>query len=375
MDGMLSQEEINRLLNSIDTSEAKEDPERMPFSLRNSIKGQRDDTQDLLLLSELRRVYDRLREVELQLTDAEKREKHQVFVKHGKELAGLSKIAREQGLLALEEEASGMREDKEKEFEREALFLIVDGTDPKFVKRSMMMQYISTQMDPYRALQTLMSIYALLGIQAGEHPVIIMEMLRDMMPEDIRPTLETFEEWYCPEQERKTMDIEWVCGGDFRIAKDHLGYLETYLCEKSLLSMDRDSVQKVLREANIYAVRDVMKGFSGEGRKYVFENVSERVAQDIACDLKEPASDPRCKDDVIYVEYYLKPVRKAAIYMLKLIRSLDGQRQITYNLSMDARLLSRIITGLEDSERSGIDKLLQGDTLSNLLKNYAKDRG
>ena len=372
MDGMLSQEEINSLLNSIDAPDKKEDPARLPHSLRNYTYDSGEYAVDTILLSELREVYDKLRRTEEHLTDAEKKERHAVFVKHGKELAGLSKIAREQGLLALEETASGMEENKEKEFEREMLYLIVDGTNLELVKQSMLMRFISTQMDPYQALQMLMSIYGLRSIQAGEHPVIIMERLREMMPEDVRPTLETFGEWYYSEPERKTVEIERLCKEGFRIAEDHLGYPETYLCEKSLLTMDRENVQKVLREADFWAVRDVMKGFSGEGRKYVFENVSERVAQDIAYGI---TVYPGYKDDVLYTEYYLKPVRKAAIYMLKLIKDMKAHGRITFDLSMDVGLLSEIITGLEDSERSGIDKLLRGDTLSKLLKNYAKATG
>jgi hypothetical protein len=58
--------------------------------------------------------------------------------------------------------------------------------------------------------------------------------------------------------------------------------------------------------------------------------------------------------------------------MLKLIKEMKAHGRITFDLSMDVGLLSEIITELEDSERSGIDKLLRGDTLSKLLKKYAK---
>lgn len=141
---------------------------------------------DNLLLPELKKLHEILRQEEAMLSPEDKKAGHTEFVKHCEEILRYSNVARKEGLISLEEVAIEKEKDPEGGFDKELIQMVVNGCDPEVVKRVILLKYFSSEQTVIEKIKNIMSKYGLLSIQAGENPRIILQMLANMIPSDVR---------------------------------------------------------------------------------------------------------------------------------------------------------------------------------------------
>lgn len=146
---------------------------------------QSDINLDFYLMPELKRLHEKLRVVEREMSADERKEKHQYFVEECKRLIGYSKMAHTDGILALIQLVDEMNGNPEYAMDRELFNLIVDGTEPELVKRVALFKYSSMDQTIYQAIRNIMCIYTILSIQQGEHPGLIKVLIKNMIPGDV----------------------------------------------------------------------------------------------------------------------------------------------------------------------------------------------
>lgn len=194
MNGMLSQNEINMLLTltgseDCDNEVLKDDLFELPIKCYRSFNLHSREgfiMMDNLLLPELKKLHEILRQEEAMLSPEDKKAGHTEFVKHCEEILRYSNVARKEGLISLEEVAIEKEKDPEGGFDKELIQMVVNGCDPEVVKRVILLKYFSSEQTVIEKIKNIMSIYGLLSIQAGENPRIILQMLANMIPSDVR---------------------------------------------------------------------------------------------------------------------------------------------------------------------------------------------
>ena len=98
----------------------------------------------------------------------------------------LSKIARKEGLLALEDATMKIEVNKITDKILAKLFmLVIDGTEPAIVEEIGYNIIIANGLESYEGLTALMYLYGALMIQSGYNTRMIEEMLKSTMPENI----------------------------------------------------------------------------------------------------------------------------------------------------------------------------------------------
>ena len=95
----------------------------------------------------------------------------------------LSKTARHDGLLALEEEAMRLEGFPGGNYLKNMLMLIVEGTDGYLLDEICGYKYFAEGLEGYQALAYIMMLEGCLAIQAGENPFIIKARLLAMLSE------------------------------------------------------------------------------------------------------------------------------------------------------------------------------------------------
>lgn len=326
---------------------------------------------DVILLPELKKQYAMLERIERNLTPEEKKEKHKVFSVHGEQILSLADIARKEGLLALDEAGEKIDDVQEKELLKALIILIVDGTDPEMVGRLALMKYFSKKQGPYSAIINIMSIYGMLSIQAGENPGLIQEMMRNIIPGDVSEPTQQYWEKIEVEVTKKEVDIESLCLGKIRVKEGDKGYFELSLCEELLLVMDNRSIQRVLRDLNDHMLSCVMKAFSGDARKCIFQNLSGRKAEELA---KYIRFDDMENETAYYIDdsWSLEHVKDAAIEMLKLIHHLEMTGEIVIVKGELLRFLTMIMQQIAYDEKALKERKHDCDLLIRMLESYRR---
>ena len=100
---------------------------------------------DNLLLPELKKLHEILRQEEAMLSPEDKKAGHTEFVKHCEEILRYSNVARKEGLISLEEVAIEKEKDPEGGFDKELIQMVVNGCDPEVVKRVILLKYFSSE--------------------------------------------------------------------------------------------------------------------------------------------------------------------------------------------------------------------------------------
>lgn len=218
----------------------------------------------------------------------------------------LSDVARNEGLLALEETVIkfeiGSDTDK---YLKQLIMLVVDGTEPKLVEEAGINMLISSYMKSYDGLIALMYLYGALMIQSGYNPRVIEELVKSIIPGKIRNKIENRiaqrEAYKTSDMHEKlirkyTDETDAIDQRDFSV----IGQLSS-----TLLKLSNYSIQRLLREIDCSNLAIVMKAMKGQARKRIFDNISERHAITIAEDM-EFMGPIRLKDAEDSAEIILK---------------------------------------------------------------------
>ena len=213
----------------------------------------------------LRSLRDRLQprfiEVRDGLSEVDRRTNDERLKTLTDEIADMSRLARNEGLLALEERAEQYRDQGGfKESLYKTLMLIVDGTDSEIVEDIMTIEYLSDCLDGYDAAEYLMMLYGLLLLQAGTETTDIISAMDSFLNEKAEGSSK--EGWYY----------------------DKLG-----LVERELLSLRRDKSLDELEKADEYLLQTVYMHQKAADilRKYGDREVENFVNEIAFCDQQK----------------------------------------------------------------------------------------
>ena len=202
----------------------------------------------------------------------------------------LSNIGRKQGLLALEDAVFHMEELQNYTFLKKMMMLIVDGTYPDLVEEIGLTRYFALGVEGIEALQYILMIHGSLAIQAGENPRVIEEKLYALVPEEVAEIGEEPEDdelWMKVETENSDMSVlDAYYHGDIAAVPGDESYYLIKITDYAITSLDDRSIQRLLRELENGTLALAMKGLSGECRRRILTNMSERLALMVAEDMK-----------------------------------------------------------------------------------------
>ncbi len=213
-------------------------------------------------------------------------------------LIKLANIARKEGLLALEEKLENPEEQMVgNKYIRQLGMLIVDGTDPKKVEEIALLRYFASNLRDYGALQFILIVFGIRGIQAGDNPVILEHELINILPEEIMDEYkrlqdkeEAREQSLSREERESRLDmsaVHRICsedGGAFLSPGDDHYYI-IKLVEHLFNTIDDHGIQRVLRDIENNDLAMAMKVLSGEARSHIFANMSVRLSFIVAEDM------------------------------------------------------------------------------------------
>lgn len=201
-------------------------------------------------------------------------------------VAQMSKIARGEGLLALEDKYAAIGADEFDEACEAADLLrvgatcVVDGYAPDMIVEMLTNLYWTSRVKGNDALKQYISIRGILMVQEGEHPWAIECMLKSLVPHTAHKKFKVYMEeqreiWRAEQDEKIRKAFE----SRKHIALSNLlnqMFLEDL--EKLILSLEDRALQRVLREIDNFDLCQCMAVFSDTGCEKVFANMSKRLA-------------------------------------------------------------------------------------------------
>lgn len=244
----------------------------------------KETDMDIIFLTELRRKYD---EIKAKASDPAKEEE---VIKTYHTIMRFQKVARTEGLLALEEELESLDITNDPQaFFHFMVMMIVDGTDADLVEEIGMNRCIVFDLPSYDGLMNLMYYQGGRKIQAGDASIQIDLCLKSMLSQDILKRLEVEEYENASltslRQAEKEQDmIKKLCEDKKDIdEKDHTIVNQTAI---TLISISNRDIQRLLKEIDNNDISLAMKVLPGKVRFKIFDNISKRLALTIAENMK-----------------------------------------------------------------------------------------
>ncbi len=221
--------------------------------------------------------------------DTNNPEKMNQVIKAYRTILHFHNVARQEGLLALDEESAKLDTGSETDvFFRFMIMMVVDGNEPIFIEKAGMNRCIAFNLPSYDGLVSLMYLKGAIMIQAGDNPMAVKYFLETMMPPNI---LKVLEQRKCENvlseasgQAQKEKDlIASLCREDEKIDRhDHSIIGQTAITAEKLSDQ---GIQRILRDIDNNTLSVAMKGLPGTARKKFFHNLSSRLGHQIAEDM------------------------------------------------------------------------------------------
>ena len=240
---------------------------------------------DTFFISEVQKNYEKIEELEKNLSSDERRKKHDVFQKRVAMIMECNDGVKKEGLLDLEERTASIDDKGEDYLVKKLAKQVVNGTDPELIERWAMYDYASKVRAPYEGILYIITVCGMRAIQRGDRQYHLAMLMNAITPEDVAIEPEQYNEGII-HNEIKDSDIEEFCTGELRVTEDEIGYVEISAVDALLRSIDDRDVQRLLREITNGDLAKLMIGLSGEARKRIFDNMSRRLAQMILEDIE-----------------------------------------------------------------------------------------
>ena len=197
------------------------------------------------------------------------------------EMVVLANVARQEGILALEQRAQELDD----MFMKTGLELIIDGTDSEIVRDIMETTIITSFKTGAELIKQIITVEGLLGVQAGENPRNLeMRLLAylggDFTSKDLEPSEEETEERY------KKLISE----------QDSLSLVEGLPEFENILKLSNRDIQFILREIDRMDFIFALKGASKELRNHFFNNISRRLCVSILKSLRNSSIEKNAKE-------------------------------------------------------------------------------
>ena len=305
--------------------------------------------RDIIMFYELRKVNQDIRNMNVdgKITG------NMVLAESIDKIINLANIARNEGLLALEDAAYSM----DNKHLKSLLTLIVDGTDPKIIEEISIAKYFAACLKGYDALEYLIMSEGCLAIQAGEHPIIIEKRLCAMVPAEVVDLYLQKKDNKEEKKAKNTINLEDFYQGNIAAEPGDEHYFQLRIVDYALASLDSRNMQRLLRDVDNNELAVAMKGLSGSARKNILCNLSERLALMIAEDMK-------CMGPV-----RIKDVVECCLHILTIIVKLLETGEL-YSPDEPALKLFSELFNIGSSEEKNRKKEEAEGELHKLLKEY-----
>lgn len=247
--------------------------------------------------TELRRISDELRSLGALIHTGKS---HDELLEGYEAIMELSNLALREGLYSLESEGT-VDYDKYPlgEYLKRMIMSVVDGASAEEIEEFAMTLYYSSNLKSGQKLLLLLYLSGCIGIRYGEASRIIEERLAAMLPkkiaDDYKEKKGQKELLESRSQGSSFAIVDKLCNESFPIESTSEYYLPLKMLEKTIISMDDRSIQRLLRDVDNSDIAIFLKGISGEGRRSIFNNLSKRLAIMIAEDM-DFMGDVRTKD-------------------------------------------------------------------------------
>lgn len=179
-------------------------------------------------------------------------------------IVDLSRKAHKKGLLALEDNI----QDIPVKFFQKALQLLLYGTEPMLLRDILENYIITGNFTGKELLERILILEGILDIQLGEYPWIIREKLGSYFGEDYIENINKHFNILDDSGERVHEFVDLI-----RDIKPFSS--ETSSLDRELEKMSDRSVQRLLRDVNIYILAIGMKGASGKIQTKIINNLSK----------------------------------------------------------------------------------------------------
>ena len=230
---------------------------------------------------ELRKIHFEMKEKAIKSDSTDLQKNEEMLLESVKKVMELGWIARQEGLLALEDAVCDISVESKEHILKQLIVMLVDGTEPQVLEEIALSRYYAHLYTDYEALQYLIYLEGVLSIQANEGLKILEERLKVMLPENmyVRYSLELERVKLEEEQKKEKNLIENLCKGERLWNPNEHGYYVCKLLDYFICDVTDRELQRILRETENFTLSLAMKGMSGEARKHIFANLSKRVAR------------------------------------------------------------------------------------------------
>jgi hypothetical protein len=190
-----------------------------------------------------------------------------------------------------------MEEHPEYMFLPDIATLVVDGYAPERIQDICAMQYFSgdfsdfsnsSEQDAtgYIALNFLVCQEGMLAVQRGESPYTIERLLLSMLPSPVADAYLEYkkERSHAPASYDMSIVEKYYIGG-LDAGTDSPDGLQIAVADAVIREFTDEQVRRLLRDLDNVDVELMLRGLSGEGRKKIFTNMSDRLAVMVASDM------------------------------------------------------------------------------------------
>lgn len=259
-----------------------------------------------------------------------------------------SNMARQKGLLVLEEEAEKLDKNNEEDlFFKFMVMLVIDGTEPGLIEEAGMNRCLAFNLPSYDGLINLMYFKGAVMIQAGINQTVLKCFLETMMPSSILKALGQREhENILPEVSGQVQEedklIASLCNENGKTNKHGnpiIGQLAIII-----ENLSGNAVQRILRETDNNILSVAMKGLPGTTRKKFFDNMASRAGHMVA-------------EDVVFIgTVKLRDVEEACARIIKTYIKLAGSGEIIATDTENAKLVLDIYETAQKQNKEIKDK-------------------
>lgn len=263
--------------------------------------------------------------------DINNKEKINQVIKAYDTILHFNNMARQRGLLILEEEAEKLDKNNETElFFKFMVMMVIDGIEPAIIEEAGINRCIAFNFPSYDGLMNLMYLKGAVMIQAGNNPTVLKCFLETMMPLNILEALgekkyeNVLQETSGQVQEEDNL-IASLCKENGK-TNEH-GY--SIIGQLAIITekLSDNAVQRILRETDNNTLSVAMKGLPGTARKKFFDNMASRIGHMVA-------------EDIVFMKpVRLRDVEEACARIIKTYIKLAGSGEIIATDTETAKLV------------------------------------
>lgn len=243
-----------------------------------------------IFFTEVRRLNQQIRDIS---NPEEKTSGTKMLVSVLIKMIELGNLARNEGLLALEDAIESLDEHPQNSWMRYLFRMVIDGSCASEVEEIGAFKYFAGCADGYDALAQLVILYGVLSIQSGENPRVLEDRMVSLLPTDIEEqyyaddkypfTCNRKNGWREPFNQSK---MESLYLGELGVDEESIYYFPIKITDYAICLLSDFEMQRVLKEVENADLSIAMKVLSGAARKKILTNMSSRLVEIIVEDME-----------------------------------------------------------------------------------------